>query len=251
MKKELAFDIVQEYLDIRRLIENEETPSAVLQFDLIEEFEHCWIIPFKMDGVDESDLLLGGYNGPFLVDKENGEIYQIGNSIQNWIKQFELKKFGSGSRWKWNKLNNYFLEVEFKKWPKRTLFTKTVEVPYNEVNDFIKEELSKYENWSRDGYKLFIKQIKCTEFNSTFLIGYPEKEMSNDMLLPMDFEEVLSLSLECDLNKYRQFTDALPNVKEWLLLNKAYKGTSQFWLESEWSDDEQLKFRMFLKIVEK
>lgn len=250
MEKEFAFDIVQEYLNTRRLIESARAYVYRLQYDLMEGYEYCWYIPYKIDVLDGSEMHFAG-GGPYLVDKENGKIYSTGSAPVDWIKEFELMKFGSGSRWNWIELKNHFLEVEFKKWPKRTLFTKTVEVPYNEVNDFIKEELSKYENWSRIGYKVYIKQIKCTEFQSTFLIGYPEKEMSNDMLLPMDFEEVLSLSLGCDFNKYRQFTDALPNVKEWLLLNKAYKSTSQFWLESEWSDDEQLKFRIVLKIVEK
>lgn len=91
MDKEQALQLVQKYLDKIVLSDNED--KLVVIEDSIIEKPYGWVFIYNSKKfIDTGNIFLSlSGNGPVIVEKDTGQIHQLGSSlsIENAIKDYE------------------------------------------------------------------------------------------------------------------------------------------------------------------
>lgn len=237
MTKEEALEILNNYLENQKKIDSSDEHHLYLEE--IKEHNFCWEIPHtSKEYFDYQDIRLMPVGaGPFLIDKENGKIYETGSAPINWVKDFELMKLGKQSDMIWTELKNYFLDVQFNILLEKNLISITQDVKYEQINAFMEDVFRSFKNDNENGSPI-IKRLNYNEFQSTFLVSYPKGSVIKENI---DFEEVKmckmsSISLLYSLEPYYSFIGPLNEIKDWLKLNKEYKTTDNYWVENMETD---------------
>lgn len=236
MTKQEAIEIVERYLSDRLKIKPDD--EMHLFVDRMKEHDSCWEIPnYPKAYLGNTSVILAG-SGPYLVDKENGKIYLTGSAPIDWVEDFEKMRTGQKATWRWDELKNHFLDVQFETLPERKLWTKTETVKYEEIYRFLEKTFKEFRSENPSNINPVIKRSKYNEFESTFVVYYPENSTVPDQLSlkHITLPEMSTISLNYSMNDHHSFFGPLNEIKDWLKVNPGYKATDHFWIEMDEKD---------------
>jgi hypothetical protein len=218
-----AFEILDTYLFHEINLDPMSSQKLVSNKKLYKEYDLYWHLhdcSLKYEFEEMLDDRIG--TGGFYIDKQNGEMYQIG-SYNPWFTEEEFRNFKEGKptliQWKESKchhllatLNNKMLFEE-----EVILFDTSYQKRDEDLESIVRDNFNDIEQ-----YKSIRIQYKVAGVNPSKLIIYLPK--TNQLETNIEY---VSLNMEYGFSYY---SDRIFHLKKWVRINNR-KLTDNIWIE--------------------
>jgi hypothetical protein len=222
MTKEKAIQIMNEFLEANYNVDPMYSGKRKTHQIFIEENEFYWrLVSSEESDINKTEGNIGGVGGgSFFLDKENGNIYEIGSPIFNWEEEFIKFKKGKKSEIDWKPKKNTYLNCKVETLPKIKFEEVKIRCKVSEkekaTKEFFQEKYLKQENQINP--KLINRAFDLEEGELIVGInGKPQKEKIN--IVQKDF-----------IGGLKNYQSALWDLKKWARVNNK-KGVDNYWIE--------------------